>query len=157
MDQKSILYFVWYLVSLFNVSLLQVCPDGNEKIFMKASLITTQDLQTCSNVVDVMTSVTSFLETCQFTSSADAPTFAHCSSRCKLQNDCFALTYSTTNGCELCMDTAGAPGNGNTYDVSKVMLNIPALGEHINGRKLLDVEHVCLPLEFRHLIHKTFL
>ena len=134
MPEKVILFCG--LLCLFESTVLsfaQTCRTENDKAFMKGSRITAQDLQTCSRVDYVMTSLASFLETCQFASSADAPTFAHCSSRCKLQDDCFALTYSTTNGCELCMNTAGATGNGNTYDVSKIMVNLLALRNHING------------------------
>ena len=138
MDTKLIFNCIlWCLLGSSAPGFAQTCSDENDKVFMKGSRITAQDVQTCgSGIVDVIASVTSLLETCQFTSATGARTFAHCTRRCTRQDSCFALTYSSTNGCEVCIDTADVPGNGNTYDVSKIMVNLLSLRKHINGKFL---------------------
>ena len=138
MDHTSIrrvLYFQFllFLCATFSVSCAQSCSNEIGRDFSRGSLIT-QSLQICSNELFVMASVTSFLETCHFTSSSTASRFGVCLGNCIKQGDCVAMTYSATNGCELCMDTAGAPGNNSTYDVSRVTVNVPALQKYMNGK-----------------------
>ena len=127
------LNFVSFLCATFSVSCAQSCSNEIGKEFSRISLLT-QNLHICSNERFVTASVTSFLETCHFTSSSTASRFGVCLGNCIKQGDCVAMTYSATNGCELCMDTAGAPGNNSTYDVSRVTVNVPALQKYMNGK-----------------------
>ena len=138
MDLKTIIFSVVLCLSSFvQVSWLHECSEGAEKVLKKAPLITQDDLQTCSNVTDVMASVTSLLDTCQFTPSSSDLRVGQCITSCTHSDDCFALTHSTTSGCEFCMDTAGAPGNGNSYDVTRIMVDVSALTRYIDGKNLL--------------------
>ena len=113
----------------------QSCPAPNQEAIalMKLVELVTYDLGTCDAVGDIMPRLTSYLETCTFVTQADAVSYVQCSGICKSVNNCSAFFMSRTGGCEVCLTTeSGTGGNGNDYDVNKLMIRAEYLRDFIN-------------------------
>ena len=122
----------------------QSCPAPNQEAInlMKLVKLVTHDLGTCDAVDDIMPRLTSYLETCAFVTQADAVSYVQCSGICKSVNNCSAFFMSRTGGCEVCLTTtSGTGGNGNDYDVNKLMIRAEYLRDFINCESLLKVTH----------------
>ena len=122
----------------------QSCPSQNQEAInlMKLIKLVTHDLGTCDAVGDLMPRLTSYLDTCTFVTQADAVTYNQCSGMCKSVDNCRALFMSRDGGCEVCLTTeSGTGGNGNDYDVNKLMIRAEYLRDFINCESLLKVTH----------------
>ena len=119
----------------------QTCPAPNQEgiNIMKLSVLHTYDLGTCDAVDDVTSWLTTYMDTCEFVTQADAVTYMQCSAICRnVSSNCRAMFMSRDGGCEVCLATAsGAGGNGNDYDVSKIMIRAEYLRDFINRKYLL--------------------
>ena len=118
----------------------QSCPAPNQEAItlMKLVELVTYDLGTCDAVDDIMPRLTSYLETCVFVTQADAVSYVQCSGICKSVNNCSAFFMSADGGCEVCLTTAtGTGGNGNDYDVNKLMIRAEYLRDFINSESMI--------------------
>ena len=93
------------------------------------------DIGTYDVIADYTPHIVAFLDTCTFTPLPDKPMFGQCQAACNRNRDCLAMYLATATGCELCLATAsGAGGNGNDYDVRKILIMAEALRDFINGK-----------------------
>ena len=109
------------------------CSDINDvKSLTKTPYLLQSNVGTCSDVTDYMPYLMSLLDTCVFTSVVGATHYATCHAKCVTDDACIALTFSSNNGCEHCIETVGS-GNGNSYAQADVMVAAEALKTYING------------------------
>ena len=124
----------------FNSNIAQSCSEqGNAWTMLKAAALTDHDLQTCDVITDYSTYLTSYLESCTFTSDANAIWMNSCTNNCHVNPDCQAVTFSTAGGCELCLATSAGAGNGHTYDVSAIMIFAEHFSAYIDGIQYLQI------------------
>ena len=133
---------VIYFSALYSFECItaQTCPAPNQEgiNLMKLVKLVTYDLGTCDVVDDITSWLTSYMDSCEFVTQADAVSYSQCSGVCKTVNNCRAMFMSRDGGCEVCLATAsGAGGNGNDYDVSKIMIRAEYLRDFINRKYLL--------------------
>ena len=110
------------------------CPIGGRRTLMRREKLDMVDIGTHDVISDYTPHIVAFLETCTFTPQPAEPLFIQCQVACDRNADCLAMYLATDSGCELCLTTAsGAGGNGNDYDVSKIMIMAEAFRDFING------------------------
>ena len=128
-------YFATFLLFIWANSVVcsQLCQDSTAKTIIKLPHISQDGIDTCTAVADYSTYVTSLLDSCTFTTVTGATHFATCHKQCVTDETCVALTFSSTNDCNHCIETSGS-GNGNSYAQDDVMVVIEALNDHINGK-----------------------
>ena len=140
--QSDTLLAMWFdgdvicllFVLMCSKTCLQQCSDSNSKLLIKILTLDHLDVDTCSSVTDLTSHLTSFLDSCAFTPVPSATHFSTCHAQCVTDDTCVALTFSSTNGCQLCIETVGS-GNGNSYAQTDVMVAVQALSNHINGKR----------------------
>ena len=111
------------------------CPIDGRRTLMHRDKLDMVDIGTYDVIADYTPHIVAFLDTCTFTPLPDKPMFGQCQAACNRNRDCLAMYLTTATGCELCLATAsGAGGNGNDYDVRKMLIMAEALRDFINGK-----------------------
>ena len=130
----AIIYFC--MLYSFECITAQTCPAPNQEgiNLMKLVKLVTYDLGTCDVVDDITSWLTSYMDSCEFVTQADAVTFSQCSGICRnVSSNCRAFFMSRDGGCEVCLaTTSGTGGNGNEYNVNKIMVRAEYLRDFIN-------------------------
>ena len=125
----------------FNGYLAQSCSElGNAWTMLKEAALADHDLQTCDVITDYSTYLTSYLDSCNFTPNPTAVWINSCTTSCHESPDCQAVTFSAAGGCELCLATSAGAGNGNTYDVSAIMIFAEHFSAYIDGNRSLFIQ-----------------
>ena len=128
------------ILNCFGNILSQSCQDGRGgKTLMKwqeLASFNTSDAILSTNT-DLRTNLTSYLSKCLFTPQSDATSFGTCSALCVQDADCMAVFVESNAGsCDLCLATAcDVDGNGNDYDVSKIMIAAESFVNFIDNGK----------------------
>ena len=127
--------WLFVLCCFENKAVQAVCPaDGRRTLISVSHALPIFDLGTCDVIDDYTPYLTSHLDTCTFTPQPDKPMFGQCQAACNRNRDCLAMYLATGTGCELCLTTASSAGvNGNSYDVSTILIMAEALRDFING------------------------
>ena len=122
------------LLTCFVVCASATCPVDGRRTLMHRDKLDMVDIGTYDVIADYTPHIVAFLDTCTFTPLPDKQMFGQCQAACNRNRDCLAMYLTTATGCELCMKTAsGAGGNGNGYDVRKILIMAEALRDFING------------------------
>ena len=119
----------------------QNCSElGSQWSMLKVAALVDHDLQTCDVITDYSTHLTSYLDSCSFMSDPTAVWINSCTTSCHESPDCQAVTFSLQGGCEMCLATSAGAGNGNTYDVSAIMIFAEHFSAYIDGNKSLFIQ-----------------
>ena len=111
------------------------CSSDGRRSLMRRHILDTVDIGTHDVIADYTPHIVAFLDTCTFTPQPAESLFIQCQVACDRNADCLAMYLTANTGCELCLATAsGAGGNGNDYDVSKILIMAEALRDFINGK-----------------------
>ena len=120
--------------SLF-ISRLVSSQHVNFHRFVKASLHSHFNVDTCFESQQLLPYVTSFLDTCSLTSAISVRGLGECRGRCALNPDCVALAYTaSTRSCVHC-EAASFVSEAMKLPRREVLLAMQPFEVYVNGTK----------------------